>query len=492
MDIEARFKEAFAKTKKEESVKNFLVKVAKVQEVPGSPDSFVALGYRVDNDQKVAIFSKKASSNQYLPEVGGVIRAEKATRMPAKGTTACFKSEYFYSYQQDSICLQAVIMAGQPRQDLESRMWQAQIHAYDIDVNHSMLVADQPSELEEALVNSLMPWTNKTPSKITHDVRGKALWADASAAQPGFSPFSMIRVQGQELVLYGKGSVKMDRNGEVSYRLPTVDEVRAHVQSHPKLQMLKTVFATLDPTELSKLYIAVIPGLSVTVGRDSIADRKYLAIPQAFDWKNYQKTDDKGNPEIKPGYRHADVHIKTSRTGRMMVVMVAPTDGHRTYAKLPETEHESHIRLMREARQANPEAAASHVTAPSSAPIASESASPQQAATPQVVERRTEALSNQPPVIQPAQTAVQVTTQPATQALPVFDGFDDEGPIQVTGEERAHADHDLHVYAEDLAAIELMNSSFSAEPQEDDSLTELLNDAAAQVAQRRASRPTMG
>lgn len=462
MDVEELFKKQFSQMRKEDQAKYFLMHVESVKFSSNHRDTFKAIGTRVDNGQPVFVISTKSSSGQHLPEKGGILRADKVQREPSQGNSQItgYRAQYFHAYRPDSLCVQAVIQAPPPKYVSSSNMWSAQVHAVDVDTNVQMVNASTLlSDFEKRLCSLLKPWAAEKQSPITHDVKGAPLW-DGQNASPGFAPFVVVRFAGQSFKVYGTAAVKEGSGDDMTYRLPTDQEIMARVQSNPHVHNLKVIAQQAPAEELAKLPITLIPGLSISVGRESLAgsEQKYLAIPEAFTWVNRDKLDEKGNATSHPGYRMAFVHIKQSRTGRMMVTDVAPTPGGYLSKNVPETSLERELRLKREQAQTTQQA--------SPAPQDASKQAPSPSRTP-----RTEA-----PAAAAAAAAV-----PAPAAL----DFDDRVP---NGFDDHIDDEDFAQYASDMAAIESMNEGmdFGADSDEE----ELLAAAAARQAERR-SRPRM-
>lgn len=474
MDIEARFKETYAQVKKEESAKSFLMRVVKMREVPNDPDSFIAYGFRTDNDAKVAVAAKKSTSGQHVPVEGSVLRAEKISRVPSVKTTdvAFYKSEYFHTFLPDSFCLQAIVQPTKARKSEASGMWSAQVNAYDTETNDQIVSADRTNtDLDQVLVKMLMPWNAENPSSITHDVKGDALWGDGKSAKPGFSPFVLVRILNQSFPIYGKGFIKHELDGKMAARLPTEEEVLSTVRGNPKLQSLKATIKTLPVEDLPKLSIALIPGLSITVGRESMSgpELAYLAIPKAFDWTNRNLQDEKGQPVVHPGFRKADVHIKTSRSNRMIVAHTVRSIGSTLTGYVPESAGEIAVRERREARAAEAaklQSGQGHVpvsATPDPVPLENKAAP-----APTITAKKVESPVD---LIKEAEAALSESVDPVSSSVP-------EAPEAF----------DYSVYADDLRAMESMNAG----PVESDDIQDLLDEAALRTSTRRPPRPTLG
>ncbi|WP_326430263.1 hypothetical protein VQ574_21310 (plasmid) [Stutzerimonas frequens] len=366
MDIQQLFEAQFEQMRKQDQAKYFLMKVLRVDISARDTDAFRAIGVRIDNDQKVAVFSKKGPSGQHMPEVGGILRADKVSRIAAKSNdqVTAYEAEYFHAYRQDDYCIRAVAQAQRPRKDTKNNMWSAEMRFFDTESQPIMLNgANLEQEFENELLRLLKPWDYPEATSITHDVQGRSLWGDAEA-RPGFSPFVAVRSGNKTFYVFGSGSVlqQESRGNDKTYTLPTDDELRASIQRTTGVQNLLAIMNSIKsqatPEQLKQLKITLIPGLKVNVGRDSLGGEKqsYLAVPEAFDWKRQDITDKEGNAQSQPGYRMADVHIKMSRTGRMLVVDAAPSaGGGRQTQFIPETRPERELRNAGEAKQAETE-----------------------------------------------------------------------------------------------------------------------------------------
>lgn len=465
MDVQKLFESQFEEMRKQDQAKYFLMKVQSVKVAERDPDAFMATGVRIDNDQAVVVFSKKSSSGQHIPEKGGILRADKVTRLAQRSTAelTAFKAEYFHAYRNDDFCIRAIGQAGRPQKNAKNGMWSADMRFFDTEVGPVMLDGNQiMSGIEQELTRMLMPWTSDQQSTITHDVKGDALWGEGNEARPGMTPFVAVRSGNKTIFVYGDGAVR-DKNtadDEYVYDLPTAEHVQAKLQKNAGLQNLVSVIKSLEgqatPEQLAQLKITLVPGLQVSVGRESLGGdkRNYLAVPDAFDWKRLDVLNSDGSPTTQPGFRMSDVHIKASRKGRMMVVDAAPSAGGRLTQFIPETSVEKALRVLQSQQQA-----------PEAAPVAKEQ--PAKAAKPQQAPAKQKAELTESQYDAPARNAYDDA------AMDDFGNFDN--------------------YAEDMASMASMAAE--AVPQDnafdmDDDLDDLLEEA-AQRQKSRASRPSM-
>jgi hypothetical protein len=458
MNVQQLFENQFEHMRKQDQAKYFLMQVVKVAPVKGDPDSFIALGVRIDNEQNVAVYSKKSTSGQHFPEPGGILRADKVSRMPqkSKNDITAYSAEYFHAYRNDDFCIRAVAQAQRPKKDPQSKMWSADMRFFDVEKGPVMLDGNQIAEqIERELARMLKPWKSDEQSSITHDVKGSPLWGDGQEARPGMSPFVAVRSGAKIFYVYGDGAVRQKTNNENEYvySLPTDEQVKAKISKNTGLQNLLAVISNVKgqatPEQMAQLKITLIPGLQVRVGRDSLGGEKqsYLAVPSAFDWKNKDVLDDAGNPTGRPGFRPADAHIKMSSRGSMMVVDAAPSAGGRLTQFIPETSVERELRVV--AEQA-------------SAPQKPDEAQPQSRG----------AVTQEKAQVRQVQEA-----QPSQYDAPAPNKFDDE-PMDDFG--------DVLQYADDLLAMQSPDQNFGID-EELDSLMEEAN----QRQMNRTARPRM-
>lgn len=458
MDVQQLFESQFEQMRKQDQAKYFLMQVVKVALVKDDPDSFIALGVRIDNEQKVAVYSKKSTSGQHFPEKGGILRADKVSRMPqkSKDDITAYSAEYFHAYRNDDFCIRAVAQAQRPKKDPQSKMWSADMRFFDVEKGPVMLDGNQiGAQIENELARMLTPWKAEEQSCITHDVKGSALWGDGNEARPGMSPFVAVRSGAKTFYVYGDGAVrqKTDNEREFVYNLPTDQQVKAKISKNTGLQNLLSVISNVQgqatPEQMAQLKITLIPGLQVRVGRDSLGGEKqsYLAVPSAFDWKNNDVLDDAGNPTTRPGFRLADAHVKMSNRGSMMVVDAAPSAGGRLTQFIPETSIERELRVAAE-----------------------QASAPQKPAEAQPQARG--AVTQEPAPVRQAREP-----QQSQYDAPAPNQYDDD-PMDDFG--------DMQQYAEDLVTMQSPDQNFGI----DDELDSLMEEA-TQRQKSRASRPGM-
>lgn len=469
MDIQQLFETQFEQMRKQDQAKYFLMRVERVDISRENTDAFRAIGVRVDNGQKVAVFSTKGPSGQHIPEKGGILRADKVSRIGAKSTDqiTAYNAEYFHAYRNDDFCIRAIAQAQRPKKDSSNGMWSADMRFFDTEVAPATLDGEElVQKLEAELMRLLKPWSNSTESSITHDVQGNPLWGNGQA-RPGFSPFVAVRSGNKTFYVYGSGAVRQTqgRENEKSYALPTDDQLRAAIQKNSGVQNLLSIMNSIKgqatPEQLKQLKITLIPGLQVRVGRDSLGGEKqsYLAVPDAFDWKRQDILDGEGNPQKQPGYRMADVHIKMSRTGSMLVVDAAPSAGGRLYQFIPQTRVERELIVADEAKNKA---------------IQQEERS--QDADKQQPERQAAPVKQKE-----GQQAQAQRTQTQSQMAPNYDA-----PAPNTFDDVPDDFGDFSSYAEDLAT---MQQEPNYGPLDDD--LDLLLEEASQRQRSRANRPQM-
>lgn len=458
MDVQQLFEAQFEQMRKQDQARYFLMKVEKVTLSRDNPDAFLAVGVRIDNEQRVAVYSKKSSSGQHIPEKGGILRADKVSRVAQRSTAeqTAYTAEYFHAYRNDAFCIRAVGQAQRPKKDTKSGMWSADMRFFDVEVGAVMLDGTQIADrIQQELIGMLKPWAAKEQSRITHDVKGSALWGDGKAARPGMSPFVAVRSGSKTFFVYGDGAVRVDTGDadEYVYSLPTDEQIATKITKNTGVQNLLTVIkdvqAHATPEQMAQLKITLIPGLQVSVGRESLGGEKqsYLAVPGAFDWKRQDVIGPDGNPTAQPGYRMADVHIKPSRNGRLMIVDAAPSAGGRLTQYIPETSVEKALRILNSQEAAPAPAKAAE-------PAVAKQAAPQDRAS--------------------ARGQAPAESQYDAPALNSFDdaAMDDFG--------------DISQYANDLATMSAQDQTFGI----DDDLDSLMEEA-AQRQSSRIQRPGM-
>lgn len=316
----------------------FLLRVDKLTVNPKDPDSFAVFGKRFDTDEMMCVYSKKSSSGQKLPVVGEMMRADKATPSQVQGhpELSAARADYFYSYGSEhgekSFCLEATVQPSIPRKNEDNGMWSAQVMAVDANAATD-ITADGfvNGALDIEIAKLLRPWEAQEVSAVTHDVLGRSIWGEGTEAMPGLTPFVTVRFEGESVRVYGTGGIKSEKSTDknADFRLPTKQETLDHIKGNKLLNTLKSAFEGLDVEALKAYGVAIIPGVALQVGRDSLSgsNQKYLKVPEQFQWKDDKNLDALGAPIMRPGYRGANIHIKASRTGRMIVVDTVPAAG---------------------------------------------------------------------------------------------------------------------------------------------------------------------
>jgi len=467
LDIEKLIRETVTQREKVSASRYFLVTVDSVGLSKTNPDSFRVVGTRVDTGDKVMVMSKKATSGQALPEVGGVLRADKAARVKGPDGIDTYSAEYFHAYAANEICMTATIKAEAPRYNNDSQMWSAQIRAVDTEVNAGETTADTllNGKIAGVLLPYLKPWEAKNPSPLTHDAKGSAIWG---VPVKGINPMVTVRLAGKTINVFGVGAVD-GADGQMQW--PSDKMILEKITSNVKLRDLINSLGSLPPQAkeaLSTVPMAVIPGLSANVGRDSLAgdSQKYLAIPEAFRVVDHNRKDEKGQSLNYPGWReNTHVHMKITRSGRMAVVDAVPGAGGFLHSGVPETAAEVQRRVAKAAMEQS-----GAVSAPTPAPQAPQA---KIAAAP-AKEKETQEAPAVAPVRSEPVTAAQSAADNA------IDDFDDDLPDF----------GDYSAYANDLAAMETMNGASGFDDGVDDGFDDVLAQAEARQAQRRKS-PSM-
>lgn len=441
MNIEELVSQRFAEKNKITAARYFLVKVEGVAIGRNNPDAFQVSGTRIDTGDQVRVISKKSASGQAMPEVGGIFRADKATQQKSENGITHYTADYFHAYGNNDFCLTATVQAQPPKKDESTGMWSAQVRAIDHTVNTLHVPADKfnDRDLAAAILPALKPWQATESSSITHDAKGDHIWANPVK---GVNPFALVRFAGKTLTVYGIGAVERSP-GVVEF--PTDDEIIQKIKSNVPVQNMIAVLKDLPKDALAKVAFTVIPGMTINVGRESLAgeSQKYLAVPQAFSWVDQSRVDPSGKPASYAGWReNAQVHMKLTRTDRMVVVDVVPGSNGTLHKSIPETEFERKVRLEK-AAGADQEQGANV-----SQPAAAQQQAPVQQAP---VQQESNQQPNQRSTAQARRAAPQAQSAPVTQAANAYDDeFEDMG---------GGAMDDYEDYANDLSAMESMNAA---------------------------------
>lgn len=430
LDIAQIVKDRFRPAAQAASSRYFLLKVASITSDPKNPDQFKVSGVRVDTGENAHLVSKKSSSGQKLPKVGEVVRADKASPMTnVDPKFNAYRSEYFYSYGDGGLCLSATALPSFPRKNEENGMWSAQVMAVDseaaIDVGADSF---QDGKIDAVIADILRPWESGQENSVTHDVMGKSLWGDGQSAVRGVTPFATVRFASESVRIYGAGSIKAD-NTDSGYRLPTRDETLAAIGRNKMLNSLKSAFEGLPVEALKQHGVAVIPGVALQVGRESLSgdSQNYLKVPSQFQWTDDKNVGDDGLPVVKRGFRDAFIHIKPSRTGNMIVVDTVPATGGTFSRGIPFTPDE----IARQNNSAAPAATQAQQAAPQAAP-----------------EQQQQAPTQRQQQAAPVQQRAPVQQQQAAPAEDQFPSMDD------------FSENEYSMYAEELAGIEEASGQF--------------------------------
>lgn len=433
LNIAQIVKDRFRPAMQAASSRYFLLKVAKITVDPKNPDQFRVSGVRVDTGENAHLVSKKSSSGQKLPKEGEVVRADKASPMSNvdPGLNA-YRSEYFYSYGDGGFCLSATALPSIPRKNEENGMWSAQVMAVDSEAAIEVTADSfQGGSIDAVIADILRPWESGQNNAVTHDVMGRSLWGDGQDAVRGVTPFATVRFAGESVRIYGAGAIKAE-DADSGYRLPTRDETVAAIGRNKMLNSLKSAFEGLPAEALKEHGVAVIPGVALQVGRESLSgdSQNYLKVPNQFQWTDDKNVGDDGLPIVRRGFRDAFIHIKPSRTGNMIVVDTVPASGGTFSRGVPLTPQEV-------SRQ------------DSSAPAQQASAQPQpqpqpqqQAAAP-AQQKQTSTQPQQQEVLAQQAAPAQQQGGPAADQFPPLDDFNE---------------NEYSMYADELAGIEEASS----------------------------------
>src|SRR5206468_8853175 len=102
------------------------------------------------------------------------------------------------------------------------------------------------------------------------------------------------------------------------YRFPNDNELSEKVASHPGVQNILKAIKGLSSdsataAQIDRIDVAVLPGISLAVGRDMItfsskANREYFSVPDAY------KVMVEGRDSFY-GHKKSFIHLKNTRTG---------------------------------------------------------------------------------------------------------------------------------------------------------------------------------
>lgn len=479
MDISKLIGDQLKANRKEDAPRRFLMTVTRVQVHETNPDLIKVFGVRTDTRQDVAVVTKKSSAGQYIPEVGGVMRADKTERLTSQNATIrLYKAQYFHAYRQGEFALEAIVQAPKARRS-GGGMWTAQVSAFDLEVKVVEVRADRAaSSLKGEILRLLKPWTDTaTYTPITHDVAGRAIWGNGDRAIPGITPFVAIRIGTNVMRIWGTGVVKEGDGKNATYRFPTDQELIARIEGNVELHEVQKLLAEHDPSELAKAAFYIIPALAIDVGRDALAGEKqsYLSPKEAF---HYRARAD--SPDVRAGYRSATLHLKMSRSDRMILTDATAAAGFALSSSLPYTQAELRVQeALRGAGEA--------LAAPDSAERSNQNNdSPS---------RKTE-LSE----VVTSSTLPRDEHEKRSATQPADARRQDRNTVNASSQaNQACEDEDLddwRMYTEDLEAIERFTGDQSGLHDVnsaifEDDMDSILQEAAARQAARRGSMPSM-
>lgn len=401
-DLLANFQQQIKEAATQDRANYFLVHVTKVLVGRKDPNNFQVHGIRLDNGKPVTVTSKKSSSGQHLPQQQAVMRADKTSRVGSKDPeVAAYTAEYFHTYGEGSLCIHALMRANKPyERDGQSF---ASVDVLDLDAATQRITSAE--EFDRVLLSLLKPWNFKS-GPLAEDAIGNRVWAKNGVL--GIQPTVHLRLLGADNmvdkgIFFGLGAV--DRaNGQPlpSPRLPTDDEILAHLRKSPSYAMLKGL--TEQPGFKEIGYVA-IPGMRVNVGRDALngTAENYLGAPKSWTWiKKEVPAVDGNHPQVR-GWRGGILHIKETTSGRKIAVDAAPSVkwGLTLHPRL--TPQEQELRNPSQVQQAAPVAkqsidqnAASRTEAPARAVSEQQAARPQQAGVQERTQPADESYENQP------------------------------------------------------------------------------------------------
>lgn len=337
MDINQAFKDSLKLQQKATAPRTFLLKVERDPMFsPNNPDVFKVIGTRTDTNERVAVVTVKANSQQYVPKAGDVMRADKAARDPANPAAPIYKAKFFHTYEQNGFCLQAVMQPLPIRETPGTAMIGANVLAYDPKSSGTSLTgADVIDKLSPAILKHLKQWEAE-PSAITHDVQGRSVWGGKPTR--GLVPLVVVRFAEQSFKIYGAGAMFNDPSDKLKGdRFPTDQELLQRIEGTSGIATLKNVIRSLidagaTQEKLQQVDISVVPGVALAVGRDQLTNaqkkgKEYYPVPEAYVPKE--------GAGALAGHRDSFIHVKMTRTGKLAVVDTSPAPGGSASAMVP-------------------------------------------------------------------------------------------------------------------------------------------------------------
>lgn len=478
-DFEKSLQSALSRQSNKGNKSYFVMSVVKVAQSPSNPDEIKVAGVRLDTDQKVVVTTNKAASGQRLPEIGGVMRADKVKRTSVKGNFEDYTSEYFHAYPKTDFCLEATAMPMRPRDRNGDGRFSANVVFADHAVGtKTITVADLVGPQGASIIREhLKPWTFQDRSSITHDVSGKSLWDNPIV---GATPMLMVRIGiAYDAFVYG-ASVGFD--GDRKPALPADSRIEQSIANSRKLNNLieGIKVAVPNPENQKAVPVELIPLLQVSVGRDCLGglNEHYLGAKAQFEARGvFNANVDEASRERRVWRTEALSHLRVSRTGRLQVVDLVPGAG-RTYMNMPLTDAEQAYKELRDSHR-KAEQADSPVSGASAA--AAPAADASHATPARDLQHNPESShggtqNNRQPEPAPVQQYVQ---EPPAHV---------EDDYAMADESYASFD-DMDQYAQDMAAMESMNSDQHNGAGDD--FDDMLLEAEQRLAQRRFPSPGM-
>lgn len=458
----------------------FLVDVQSVAQSKKNRDAFRVVGTKVETGERVAVFAKKSSSGQNLPEPGGMFRADKAKMLkpdPSKPDIALYEAEYFHAYPAGDACLK-VIGSPQPS-EFKDGFWSGKVNMIDVERGGKTITAldmASPDALARQLLPFLKPWEHEQGNSTSHDLKGASIWQQPMR---GACPFAMIRLGDGCARVFGKHPVK-GADGTLSW--PSDEELLQHLRTglsrNNYLQRAFNALAPLakeNPELLQSQKLTLMPGVSVNVGLASLSNgtEKYLPTPDMFRYANENRTKP-DDPEVRAGWREAYVHLKADGD-KLFVVNMVPVSGSTMTKGVPLSAAEQ--AQMDQAQTQTAQAGQQAAPDPQNPPPQDPAPQAQQQA-PQSQQR----VQNQ--VQQPA-------PHPVEDYTPEEPDMVDDGLGADYSDDYAASMGDFESYASDLAAMEAMNADPAQSNEqefEDDGFDDLIAQAEEKVKNRYAPR----
>lgn len=468
IDIQALLREATrgGGQRSAASDRYFMVEVQKVAESQKTPGLFRVSGTKLETGTPVVVFVTKSSSGQNIPEVGGMLRADKANKQSAGDYKVdVYKAEYFHAYPASDLCMKATAKPEVPRQKGEKKYWSA-----SVDFSHegnpaqvTLLDVATPERLAKTILPLLKPWENQEDK--TGDLKNKSLWDNP---RRGICPHVAFRVNGMAYGVFGAGAVEVNNKLVWPSDETIMNSVAKSIQNRVGLsRFLKTVapVAAEHPAALQAHSVEIVPCTRINVGRESLAgvDEKYLPTPEFYRFKN-EKRKSPSDPEMLSGWCESYVHVKATKDNIFVVNMV-PVGGSSMHKGLPYTANEKAA-----AELANQEGQGVEQQAQAQPKQAQQAQQTQQQPTPQQAEPQQQVPQQQVPQQQEPQ-------QSQYDDMPDFaDDFSDSM-------------EDFDSYSSDLAAMEAMNAEPAGTQEfEDDDFDDLIAQAEEKVQKRHAPR----